>query len=138
MSRSTRAIVKAKLVHDPVRLDTVWSTAFVENESLTHANQGLQFGVDGFVTPCGFPKPFGGSPVGAIASRVLLVLPAEEVIVRLLLICVRLNLAQLCDVIHTIQLVSGKLINGSQRTNWAHGPIISCNTCPQAMCKFDR
>ena len=111
MSRSTRAIVKAKLVHDPVRLDAVWGTAFVENERLTHANQGLQFGVDGFVAPCGFPKPFGSSPVGAIASRILLVLPAEEVVVRLLLICVRLNLAQLCDVVHTIQLVSGNPVS---------------------------
>lgn len=87
-------VVKAKLVHDPVGFHTVWGAALVEHEHFAHADQHLELGVDGFVAPGCLREALGSGAVGVVASRGLLVLAAEEIVVRLLLIHVRLDLAQ--------------------------------------------
>jgi hypothetical protein len=88
MSWSTRTIIEAKLVHDPVCLHPMRSPALIEHKGFAHANQGLQLGVDRFIPASCLPEAFGGGTVSPVACRVFLVFPAEEVVVCLLLICV--------------------------------------------------
>jgi hypothetical protein len=95
MGGAVGAVVEAELVHDPVGFEAVGGAALVEDERLAHADERLQLGVDGLVAPRGLPEAFRGGAVGAVARRVLLVLAAEEVVVRLLLVRVRLDLAQI-------------------------------------------
>ncbi len=52
--------------------------------------------MDGFVTPCRLPEASRRGTVCTVASRVLLVFAAEEVVIRLLLVAIIcLNLAQI-------------------------------------------
>jgi len=96
VSGAAGAVIEAELVHDPVRLDTVRGAALVEHQRLTHADERVQLGVDGLVAPRRLPESLRRGTVGAVACGVLPVLPTKEVVVRLLLVRVRLDLAQLC------------------------------------------
>jgi hypothetical protein len=96
MGGAAGAVVEAELVHDPVGFEAVRGAALVEDERLAHADDGVELGVDGLVAARGLPEALRGGAVGAVARRVLAVLAAEEVVVRLLLVRVRLDLAQLC------------------------------------------
>ena len=55
---------QAELVHHPVGLDTLGSSALVENKGFLQANTlGALGGVDGSVSTRGFPKPSSGNPI---------------------------------------------------------------------------
>jgi len=91
----TGTFVQTELVHDPVGLLAVRSSAFVKHECLAHSDDML--GVDGLVSPCGFPEPGCCCTVCTVACGVLLILVAEEVPVVLVLGCVVTDPAHLCE-----------------------------------------
>ena len=97
---------KAVFVHDPVGLVAVGSPALVIHQGLPHAHQlPLLVGVDRLVPASGLPKPGRGGPVGPGASRVFLVLVAEEVPLILLFLARSSQPALLCSMHASIYMV---------------------------------
>lgn len=87
-------LIEPVLVHDPVGLLAVRSTAFIEDEGLAHTDP-LAAGVYDLVTTGGLPESSSRSTVRSRACWILLVLVAEEIPV---ILWRRSNPALLCGV----------------------------------------
>ena len=71
-------VVESILVHDPIRLLAVGSSAFVEHKSLPHTDP-LAVAAYDLVTAGGLPESGSRCTVCASSGRVFLVLVAEEI-----------------------------------------------------------
>lgn len=70
---------EAILVHNPIGLLAMRSTARVENERLSHTDLIGTGEVDGLVPPGCLPEPGCGRPICSSSGRIFLVLMAKEV-----------------------------------------------------------
>jgi hypothetical protein len=107
IGRHARTVVEAKLMHDPIRFVAMGCASFVKHQCLAHTNELLLAdqqltSANGLVPSCCLPKASSRGSVSSVSSRVLLVLPTEEVVIRLLLAaCVHINSALFCTHIPT-------------------------------------
>lgn len=75
---SSSAIFQPVLMHDPIRFFTVWSSTFVENQSLSHTNT-IVVAIDHLVTACGLPEPRCSGSICSSPCWVFLVFMTEEI-----------------------------------------------------------
>jgi hypothetical protein len=117
IGRHARTVVQTKLMHDPIRFVAMGCASFVKHQCLTHTNELLLAdqqltSANGLVPSCCLPKASSRGSVSSVSSRVLLVFPTEEVVIRLLLAaCVQINSALFCTHIPTRKIQERKTTN---------------------------
>lgn len=73
-------VFKAKFMHDPTSLNPIWSSIFIEHQSLSHPHNCFSPRINhGPILSRGFPVPRRGSSIGPEAGGIFSVSEAKEV-----------------------------------------------------------